>query len=149
MMMEAEKFPDVPSASWRPRRAVAHLSQKVCEPPEPVCEFQSESWQVRDPGGVDVSAQVQRPEKSCVWLSHQAGVLSQSALFALLTPAGEDNLLYSACYSDANLIQKPSQTTPRVIFGQVTGWLSVPVLLTIKLIIVSSPLVNVHPQACP
>lgn len=74
MMMEAEKFPDVPSASWRPRRA--RLSQKVCEPAEPVCEFQSESWQVRDPGGVDVSAQVQRPEKSKVWLSHQAGFLS-------------------------------------------------------------------------
>lgn len=107
MMMQAEKFPDVPSASWRPRRAVARLSQKACEPAEPVCEFRSESWQVRDSGGADVSAQVQRPEKSHVWLGHQAGVLSQSALFALFTPAGEDDLLYSACYSDANLIQSP------------------------------------------
>ena len=63
MMMEAEKFPDVLSASWRPRRAVARLSQKAREPAEPVCEFRSESWQVRDSGGADVSALVQKARK--------------------------------------------------------------------------------------
>lgn len=118
VMMEAEKFPDVPSASWRTRRAVAHLSQKACEPAEPACEFQSESWQFRDPRGVDVSAQVQRPERAVSGSAHQAGDLSQSALFAVFTPAGGGQSALLNADSDANLIQKPLQTTPRMMLAE-------------------------------
>lgn len=97
MMMEAEKF----------RRAVRKLedqescssseSKEACQWLNWRCEFKSQAGSFETQRGVDVSAQVQRPEKSSVWLSPSGRKSLSQPFLPVFTPAGADNLLYSAC----------------------------------------------------
>lgn len=112
------KFPDVPSISWRTRRAVAHLSQKACEPTEPACEFQSEKLAVSRPRSWCFSPGPKARKEQCLAQPIRQEI-SLSQPFLLCSPLlGRTICFTQPADSDANLIQKPLQATPRMMLAE-------------------------------
>lgn len=127
VMMEAEKFPDVPPQAGGTRRAVAHLSQKA-------------QGAKQSHVGIPVwKLAVSRPKRSwCFspgpkarkeqgsWLSLSGRRSLSQPLFALFIPAGADNLLLLSSRIQMLISSRnPYRQHPEWCWPRVTDWHSV------------------------
>lgn len=127
VMMEAEKFPDVQSASCGPRRAVAPVQVRRPVSQQSQCvnsSLKAGRFGTQEELMFQPRSKGQRRAMSGSAVRQE---ISLSQPFLLCSPLlGRTICFTQPADSDANLIQKPLQTTtPRMMFGQVTDWLAV------------------------